>query len=129
MYFCINSIIIIIIIIIIIALSLQHSKWTDMLHCELLLPPPAADFKDFPWLQRSCSRPGLVVASRDARPLCDKPFYEKQKFIRCSDCDIRVHCVCLRLGEVELAALTATGESLYKCTHGICQGTGFTQCG
>jgi hypothetical protein len=55
------------------------------------------------------------VASRDTCPLCDKPFYGKQKFIHCSACYIRVHSVCLKLGEPELASLTSMGKSLYKC--------------
>jgi hypothetical protein len=56
-----------------------------------------------------------MVASRDACPLCDKPFYGKQKYIRCGVCEIRVHCVCLQLGDDEMATVTATGESTYKC--------------
>jgi hypothetical protein len=56
-----------------------------------------------------------MVASRDACPLCDKPFYGKQKFVRCGACEIRFHCVCLQLEEAEQAAITATGESVFKC--------------
>ncbi|XP_033608317.1 uncharacterized protein LOC117282512 [Cryptotermes secundus] len=56
-----------------------------------------------------------MVASRDACPLCDKPFYGKQKFIRCGVCEVRSHCACLQLGEAEKATLTAEGESVYKC--------------
>jgi hypothetical protein len=54
-------------------------------------------------------------ASRDTCPLCDMPFFGKQKFIRCGACEIRFHCVCLQLGEAEQATLTATGESAYNC--------------
>jgi hypothetical protein len=63
-----------------------------------------------------------MVASQDTCPLCDKPFYGKQKFIRCSACDIHVHSMCLQLGEAELASLTATGENLYKCS--VCKALG-----
>jgi hypothetical protein len=56
-----------------------------------------------------------MVASRDACPLCDMPFYGKQKFVRCGACETRIHCVSLQLGEAEQAAITATGESVYKC--------------
>ncbi|PNF33865.1 hypothetical protein B7P43_G07227 [Cryptotermes secundus] len=56
-----------------------------------------------------------MVASRDACPLCDKPFYGKQKFIRCGVCEVRSHCACLQLGETEQATLIAEGESVYKC--------------
>ncbi|PNF41597.1 hypothetical protein B7P43_G11564 [Cryptotermes secundus] len=56
-----------------------------------------------------------MMASRDAFPLCDKPFYGKEKFIRCGVCEVRSHCACLQLGEAEQATLTAEGESVYKC--------------
>jgi hypothetical protein len=56
-----------------------------------------------------------MVASRDACPLCDKPFYGKQKFVRCGACETRINSVCLHLGEAEQAAISATGESVYKC--------------
>ncbi|PNF20345.1 hypothetical protein B7P43_G12886 [Cryptotermes secundus] len=55
-----------------------------------------------------------MVACRDACPICDKPFYGKQKFIRCGVCEVRSHCACLQLGEAEQATLTAEGESIYK---------------
>jgi hypothetical protein len=53
--------------------------------------------------------------SRDACPVCDKPFYGKQKFLHCGACDIRIHCMCLQLGEAEQATISVTGESAYKC--------------
>jgi hypothetical protein len=56
-----------------------------------------------------------MVASRDACPLCDKPFCGKQKFVRCGACEVRIHCVCLQLQEAEQATVTATGEYVYKC--------------
>jgi hypothetical protein len=56
-----------------------------------------------------------MVASWDACPLCDEPFYGKQKCVRCGACETRIHCVCLQRGEAEQAAITATGESVYKC--------------
>jgi hypothetical protein len=87
-----------------------------LLCCVLLLPLPATKVKDSLWLQGPRSPPGLMVAGEDACPLCDKPFYGKQKCIRCSACDIRMHCVCLQLGEAELASLTMMGDTLYKCT-------------
>jgi hypothetical protein len=54
-------------------------------------------------------------ARRDACPVCDKPFYGKQKFFLCCECDIRIHCVCLQLGDAEQAAISATAQSAYKC--------------
>jgi endogenous inhibitor of DNA gyrase (YacG/DUF329 family) len=95
---------------------LKCSEWMDMLHCVLLLRLPATNVKSFVlWLQCLCALPGLMVASRDACPLCDKPFYRKQKFLRSGTCDIRVHCMCLQLEDAELATVAATGERTYKC--------------
>jgi hypothetical protein len=56
-----------------------------------------------------------MVAGRNAFPLYDKPFYGKQKFVRCGASEIGIHCVCLQLGEAEQATISATGESVYKC--------------
>jgi hypothetical protein len=56
-----------------------------------------------------------MVTSWDTCPLCDNPFYGKQKLVRCGAYEVRIHCVCLQLGEAEQAAISATGESVYRC--------------
>jgi hypothetical protein len=67
------------------------------------------------WLQCPCALCGFMVAIRHACPLCDKPFYGKQKFFRCGACEVRIHCVCLQLREAKQVAISATGESVYRC--------------
>jgi hypothetical protein len=54
------------------------------------------------------------VATRDAYPLCDKPFYGKQNFVRYGTCEIRVHYMSVQQGYAELATAAATGESTYS---------------
>jgi hypothetical protein len=56
-----------------------------------------------------------MVASRDACPICDKPFYGKQKFVRCDTCELRFHCTCLHHGELDQATASATGKSVFTC--------------
>jgi hypothetical protein len=56
-----------------------------------------------------------MVASRDACPLCDKPFCGKQKFVCCGACEVRIHCMCLQLAEAKQVAISTTGESVYRC--------------
>jgi hypothetical protein len=56
-----------------------------------------------------------MVVREDACPLRVKPFYGKKRFVLCDAREIRIHCVCVQLGEAELATITATGESVYKC--------------
>jgi hypothetical protein len=57
----------------------------------------------------------LGMASKDPCEVCEKPFYGKQKFIRCSKCDLRFHCNCLQTGVTETNVNASTGKSTYKC--------------
>jgi hypothetical protein len=82
-----------------------------VLHCVLLLRLPTVNVKIVFCDSALVCSVWLHGASRDACPVCDKPFYGKQKFVRCSGCDISI----LQLGEAEQASISATGESAYKC--------------
>jgi hypothetical protein len=53
----------------------------------------------------------LGMASKDLCPVCKKPFYGKQKFIRCGVCDSRFHCNCLQAGVTEACVSASTGKS------------------
>jgi hypothetical protein len=57
----------------------------------------------------------LGMASKDLCEVCKKPFYGKQKFIRCGKCDLRFHCNCLQTGVMETSVSASTGKSTYKC--------------
>jgi hypothetical protein len=57
----------------------------------------------------------LGTASKDQCEVCEKPFYGKQKFIRCGECDLRFHCNCLQTGVTETSVSVSTGKSTYKC--------------
>ena len=59
--------------------------------------------------------PVPMGASRDACPVCVKPFYGKQKSVRCGTCDVRFHSVCVLLGEADQPTVTVAGESAYTC--------------
>jgi hypothetical protein len=54
-------------------------------------------------------------ASRDVCPICVKPFYGKQKFVRCGTCDIRFHNACVQPSEADQATITLSGESAFTC--------------
>jgi hypothetical protein len=54
-------------------------------------------------------------ASRDTCPVCVKPFYGKQKSVRCGTCYIRFHSVCVQLGEADQATVTVADESAFTC--------------
>jgi hypothetical protein len=88
----------------------------DVLHCELLLRLPAANIKNL-----FCDSSVHVLCVAKWWPAgmlvhcVTSPFYGKQKFVHCSVCEVRIHCVCLQLEEAEQAAITAMGESVYKC--------------
>jgi hypothetical protein len=94
-------------------LLLERSEWPDVLHCVLLLRTSRTCF--VLRLQCLCALCGFMVASRDACPLCDKPFYGKQKFVHCGACEVWIHYVCLQLGEAKQAAISTTGDSVYRC--------------
>ncbi|PNF33519.1 hypothetical protein B7P43_G17640, partial [Cryptotermes secundus] len=47
--------------------------------------------------------------------LCEKPFYGKQKSIRCGACDSRFHCNCVLNCSPEPSVSATTGKSSYKC--------------
>jgi DNA-directed RNA polymerase subunit RPC12/RpoP len=57
------------------------------------------------------------MASKDLCAVCEKPFYGKQKFIRCGECDSRFHCNCLQTGVLETIVSAFTGKSAYKCEN------------
>jgi hypothetical protein len=56
-----------------------------------------------------------MVASRDACHICDKPFYGKQKFVRCVTCDLRFHGTCIQRKEADQATATASSKSVFTC--------------
>jgi hypothetical protein len=43
----------------------------------------------------------LGMAGKDLCEVCGKPFYRKQKFIKCDECDLHFHCNCLQTGVTE----------------------------
>jgi hypothetical protein len=57
------------------------------------------------------------MASKDLCVVCEKPFYGKQNFIRCGECDSRFHCNCLQTGVSETNVSASTGTSAYKCEN------------
>jgi hypothetical protein len=57
----------------------------------------------------------LGKTSKDLSEVCEKPFYEKQRFICCGECDLRFHCNCLQNGVEESNVNASTGKSTYKC--------------
>jgi hypothetical protein len=56
----------------------------------------------------------LGMASKDLCAVCEKPFYGKQKFTRCGECDSRFHCNCLQSDVSESNVIASTGKSAYK---------------
>jgi hypothetical protein len=57
------------------------------------------------------------MASKDLCAVCEKPFYGKQKFIRCGECDSCFHCNCLQSDVSESNVIASTGKSAYKCEN------------
>ncbi|PNF33116.1 hypothetical protein B7P43_G15514 [Cryptotermes secundus] len=57
------------------------------------------------------------MASKDVCLLCDKPFYGKQKCIRCCVCELRFHCNCLKTNISECNVDAATGKSSFTCDN------------
>jgi hypothetical protein len=57
----------------------------------------------------------LRMASKDLCVVCVKPFYGKQKFLLCYECDVRSHCSCLQADVTELNGSASTGKSTYRC--------------
>ncbi|PNF33451.1 hypothetical protein B7P43_G03353 [Cryptotermes secundus] len=59
------------------------------------------------------------MASKDHCRLCEKPFYGKQKSIRCGERDSRFHCKflpnCVPEPSVSATTVQTTGKSAYKC--------------
>ncbi|PNF42410.1 hypothetical protein B7P43_G18382 [Cryptotermes secundus] len=53
--------------------------------------------------------------SRDTCSICVKPFYGKQKSVRCGTCDVRFHSVCVQLGEADQPTVMVAGESAFTC--------------
>ena len=61
------------------------------------------------------------MASKEHCLLCDKPFYGKQKSIRCGVCDSRFHFNCVPNCSPEPSVSATTGKSSYKCANCIKQ--------
>ncbi|PNF19828.1 hypothetical protein B7P43_G12505 [Cryptotermes secundus] len=61
------------------------------------------------------------MASKEHCLLCDKPFYGKQKTIRCGVCDSRFHVNCVPNCSPEPSVSATTGKSSYKCANCIKQ--------
>jgi hypothetical protein len=59
----------------------------------------------------------VVMASKDVCFLCDIPFYGKQKCIRCSVCELRFHCNCLKTNVSECNVDATTGKSSFMCDN------------
>jgi hypothetical protein len=57
----------------------------------------------------------LAMANKDPCALFEKPFYGKQMFIRCGECDSRFHSNCLHPGVVEGCVSASTVKSTYTC--------------
>lgn len=57
----------------------------------------------------------VVMASKDMCLHCDKPFYGKQKCVRCCKCELRFHCSCLKTNLSECNVDAATSKSSFTC--------------
>jgi hypothetical protein len=57
----------------------------------------------------------VAMASKDVCLICDKPFYGKQKCIRCCVCELRYHCNCLKTNVSECNVDASTGKSSFMC--------------
>jgi hypothetical protein len=57
-----------------------------------------------------------MALSTDTCSLCAKPFYGKQKSIKCcGPCDSRYHLSCVHISDTEYQYYTNSGDSTYKC--------------
>jgi hypothetical protein len=59
---------------------------------------------------------GPTAASKALCTVCEKPFYFKLKAVRCGGCDIRFHCVCLKMKDKQLSFYATCGKSSYTCS-------------
>ncbi|PNF34168.1 hypothetical protein B7P43_G18098 [Cryptotermes secundus] len=57
------------------------------------------------------------MSSKNLCLLCDKPFYGKQKCIRCCVCELRFHCNYLKTNISECDVDTATSKSSFTCDN------------
>jgi hypothetical protein len=57
------------------------------------------------------------MASKDFCAVCEKPFYGKQKFIRCGQYDSLFPCNCLQTGVSEINVSVSTGKFSFKCEN------------
>jgi DNA-directed RNA polymerase subunit RPC12/RpoP len=88
--------------------ALKESLKNYNSHCApaSLVPSVSVCVQAFRW---------LGMASKDLCAVCGKPFYRKQKTIRCGECDSRLHCSCLEPCVLETIVNASTGKSAYKC--------------
>src|SRR5215470_15618361 len=56
-----------------------------------------------------------MAASKELCTVCEKPFYGKQKTIRCGVCDLRFHCSCVQICDSDQVFLNSSGNSTFKC--------------
>jgi hypothetical protein len=62
-----------------------------------------------------------MAVSKNSCSICEKPFYGKQKGVRCGSCEIRLHFACLKIDDTRLAILAASA-----CHHtGVKAGLSF----
>jgi hypothetical protein len=55
------------------------------------------------------------MASKEQCSVCEKPFYGKQKSIRCGECDMRFHCSCVQPDALEFNVSATSGKCAYVC--------------
>jgi hypothetical protein len=85
-------------------------KRVDSGQCSVLVR--VAHVQVFVQVQRA----GTMAASKVCCKVCNKPFYGKEKYIRCcGPCVPRFHISCLKLSETEYSFFTSQGESTFKC--------------
>lgn len=57
-----------------------------------------------------------MAPSKEICPECDKNFYAKQTYLRCSgECKGRFHLKCLNINEDDLSSFIKKGKNIYKC--------------